>query len=35
MLIKGPFEFLGLFTKIFHRLANTAHVLGTQTKRNA
>lgn len=32
MLIKGRFEFLGLFTKILHRLANTANILGRETK---
>lgn len=30
MLIKGPFEFLEHFTKILHRLTNTANVLGMQ-----
>lgn len=30
MLIKGPFEFLEHFTKILHRLTNTANVLDMQ-----
>lgn len=33
MLIKGPFEFLGLFTEILHRLTNTANVGRLREKR--
>ena len=33
MLIKGPFEFLGLFTKIFPRLTNTVGRLLIQMER--
>jgi hypothetical protein len=32
MLVKEPFEFLGLFTKILHRQVNIANIVGMQTR---